>query len=123
MGKFEKDRTEKLIELKKKLKSIEQEYKQNDQIWKDLEDRNKKLNIEIRTLSNTVYQLETTIEKEDLVVTDHAVLRYIERKYKLPIEDTRKEILDLLKSYDVLGKTEKFKGFVIRGNSVITYKD
>jgi len=51
VGKFEKDGTEKLIELKKKLKSIEQEFKQNEQIWKDLENRNKKLNIKIRTLS------------------------------------------------------------------------
>lgn len=122
MSTTEKNKNEKLLKAKKKLKSFEQEFKQNEQIWKDLEERNRKIRSEIKQLNNTINLLESNIQ-QNLHVTDHAVLRYIERKYKLPIENIKNEILDQLKLHNVLGETENFMGFVIRNNSVITYLD
>lgn len=124
MAKQDKERTEKLIEYRKLLRSYETELKQNEGIRRDLEQRNKELVGKIKHLSNTISQLEQ--ENKELVITDHAILRYIERKFKMPIEDVKKEILTIISSCDVaklgIGDSNNCLGFVIRGNSVITYK-
>jgi len=120
MGRIEKEKYEKLLDSKKKLKNLEQELKQNDQICRDLQVRNRKVSSDIRNLSNIIAQNESTLKKE-WQITDHAVLRYIERKYQLPIEDVKKEISEMIKNYG-LGDTDNFMGFVLRGNTVITYK-
>jgi len=120
MGTKEKVKYDKLLESKKKLKTLEQEYKQNEQIYKDLQERNRKIEHELIGLRNKIRQLEVPSKSDGLLITDHAVLRYIERKYSMPIEDVKKEIRDLLDSYN-LGDSDNIGGFVIRGNSVLTY--
>lgn len=104
----------------KKLKNLETEYTQNSQINKDLADRNRTLNDEIRKLKTQISQMER--QTEGWHITDHALLRYIERKYKLPVDKIRQEILTTLKDYN-WGDTDNCMGFVVRGNSIITYRN
>jgi len=124
MGRLDKERSEKLLEYKKVLRSCETELRQNETIRKDLEVRNKELLTKIKQLSNSVSQLER--DSKDLVVTDHAILRYMERKFKMPVEDVKKEILGIVNSCDRaklgIGDSSNCLGFVIRGNAIITYK-
>lgn len=124
MSRLDKERTDKLLEYKKVLHSCEVEVKQNEQIRKDLETRNRELLNKIKQIANSISQLEK--ENKDLVITDHAILRYMERKFKMPIEDVKKEILVIINSCDRaklgIGDSSNCLGFVIRGNSVITYK-
>jgi len=124
MGRLDRERTDKLIDNKKLLHSCETELRQNEEIRKDLETRNKELLSKIKQLTNSIIQLEK--ESKGLVITDHAILRYMERKFKMPIEDVKKEILLIINSCGReklgIGDSSNCLGFVIRGNSVITYK-
>jgi predicted nuclease with TOPRIM domain len=119
MSKLHKQNDERLLQMKKKLKSLENELKENKQISEDFLKRNKELQAEIKNISNTITQLENKIPKE-MQLTDHAILRYIERKHLFPVEDIRQEISELLLDCEVYGET-KFMGFVISNNTVVTY--
>jgi chromosome segregation ATPase len=121
MSKEHKQNDERLFQMKKKLRTLETELKENKQISEDYLKRNKELQTEIKNISNTITQLENKIPKE-VQLTDHAVLRYIERKYSYPVEKIRQEISNLLHDCDFFGET-KFMGFVIRNNSVVTYEE
>ena len=117
--KTKKDEDDELAAIQKKLKTLEQEYTQNDQIHRDLYARNRVVGEEIKSLK---YQLARMAKlSEGWHITDHALLRYIERKYNLPVSEVKKEILGVLKNYN-LGDSDNCMGFVVRGNAVITYR-
>lgn len=120
MSKRTKDRTQKILEYEKLIHTYTQELKQNTQIKKDLESRNNELSGKIKQLSNTISQLKNN--NKELNLTDHAILRYVERKYNTPIDEIKEEILKILNCYDsAIGDTDNWFGFVIKNNSVVTY--
>lgn len=85
----------KLSHLKNKLETL---FSQKNDIQKDITSTSlevDKTEKEIKTLMS---------QPKSVVVTDHAVIRYIERVYKLNLEDLKQEIL----TDDVLEAIEKF---------------
>lgn len=58
----------------------------------------------------------------DIVVSDHAVLRYMERKLKLNVQGIRDEVLseELKRVVDKIGNCT-VNGFVVRERTVVTY--
>ena len=57
---------------------------------------------------------------QDFYITDHAVLRYLERHHRLfNLKEVRKEIRDLLK--DEIAPHTNIKGFKVTKTAVATY--
>jgi rRNA-processing protein FCF1 len=120
MASVDKQRNEKLDALKKDLKRVENELRDNRQITDEMLKRQRILNSESYTIKNSISQLEQ--QQKDIVVSDHAVLRYLQRKRGIPVEETRSEIASMFKNLDPTLGELTVSGFVIKGNSVITYK-
>jgi hypothetical protein len=103
-------------EITRQIGALERELKDSDQITRDMLERRQTILRELASLRNA---LQTFIPKE-LTVSDHAVLRYAERHYKFPIDKIRGEIHARLKTAKNVGEIT-FMGFVIKGNTVVTY--
>jgi len=108
-----------MVAVVKRLKTLEKEYGQNAQIGQDIYTRNKVLLEEIKTAKGQIARMEKMTAGWH--ITDHALLRYIERKYKLPIDAVKKEILEIVKDYN-LGDSDNCMGFVVKGNAIVTYR-
>lgn len=70
------------------------------------------------------HQLENDLRQmkpPDLIVTDHAVLRYLERAHYINVEEVRSEMKSMLGGAVHLGGDMRVSGFVIKNNTVITY--
>ena len=106
-----------LDEIEKELRSLRREYEDTGQIVKDLQDKRQDTHDKIRALEREQSKL---CEADSLQISDHAILRYAERHYGLDVEDLKKEMRTKLKGASEL-KTLRFEGFVVKGNSVVTY--
>ena len=71
-------------------------------------------------------KIESLEKPKELRVTEHAILRYLERVNKIDLKEIEKAILtpELIKMTEVLGKNGKFPindfNIVIRDGSVVT---
>lgn len=102
--------------LEKELKILEREMADSDQIVADMQARRRTLEKKVSSLRNTI----ATTKPKNIVVTDHAVLRYLEREHGIGVEEVREEIMERLRGAENIGILQ-FQGFVIRGNHVVTY--
>lgn len=88
----------------------------------EIEDRILWINIEKANLERERLKLFKTINKikpnEPVKVSDHAVVRYLERKYNMDVDDVREEI----RSYFITGVDDGIYGpWVVKENTVVTY--
>lgn len=111
-----KNRGEKIKELEKELSGLERRISDSIETVRAMQEQSKKDSIRVAAIKN---QLKSIVPKE-LVVSDHAVLRYLERKFNISISDIKKEILSQCSGLEQLGSV-KAQGFVIRDNVVVTY--
>lgn len=109
-------KAEKQAELEKRLRELEREHKDTDQVMSEMGVRRKKVEIEIKQIRNQLSQLKPKV----VGVTDHALLRYIERRHGIDVAKYKKEILDQIGTSADLGTITAF-GFVIKDNNVVTY--
>lgn len=104
-------------EVEKQLKPLRRELADNDQIVREMQTRRAVLAKKIRKLEEQLKQLQ---KPKDLVVSDHALLRYMERHQGIAIEEVRAEIQKALNGVQEIGSV-KFGGFVVQGHTVVTY--
>lgn len=109
-------RHERQVELEKRLKELEREYHDTGEVVAQMNTRRKQVESEIRQLRNQISQLKP----KELGVTDHALLRYMERHLGIDVEGIRKEILEKVAQLPDLGSM-KIAGFVVKEKSVVTY--
>lgn len=109
-------RHEKVTELEKQLKQLEREHKDTEQIMSDMGVRRKKVEIEIKQIRN---QLSSMTPKE-VGITDHALLRYLERHCGINVEAARFDMMEKVKACKDMGAITVL-GFVVKNNSVVTY--
>ena len=86
-----------------------------------------------RDLNKAKQVLDNLKKKKDKIdklselprVTDHAIVRYIERRCNIDIDHIRKEILseELVTKVRALGGNCNYQGVVVKDNTVITVKD
>ena len=107
---------ERIQSLEKEIRNLETEFKENEEICQQMAARRKVID---STLRDRRAQLSHLTPKQ-FIVTDHALLRYLERHYNIDMDAHRREILAQVDSFKELG-TVKAKGFVIKNNAVITY--
>jgi septal ring factor EnvC (AmiA/AmiB activator) len=104
--------------LTKELHKLRKEEASISEVIRDTQKHQSKLQKEIAVLQNQLTSLQAT--EKNLIVSDHAVLRYAERHYNIPVEKIRQEMADKLKGAEKLGNV-KVQGFVVRGHTVVTY--
>lgn len=104
-------------EVEKELKPLKRELTETDQIMRDMQTRRNVVAKKVQQLEN---QLKQLMKPKDLVVSDHALLRYMERRQGIAVEEVRQEIREALIGATDLGSL-KFKGFVVQGHTVVTY--
>lgn len=107
---------ERILEVEKQIKALENELRDSDQIVKDMQARRGDILKKLSSLKNTLFNLKP----KNLVVSDHVVLRYLERHYDIPIEAVKKEINDKMASAKNMGDL-RFDGFIVKGNVVVSY--
>lgn len=100
----------------KELASIQRELRENNEIVQGLAARKKILLSQESQLKNTLKQLIPT----SFTVSDHAVLRYIDRHCGFDVEKLRQEICSLVISFADLGEMER-NGFRIKDQTVVTF--
>ena len=117
---------------KKELEEAKKEKEKLKEDWKKEDDKvNQKIKgIEI-SLSCVNKELEDfdkkTVERGTLSVSEHALLRYLERVYKIDIEAVKKEILtdEVVSNFKGIGPGKfphKSGKVMIRGNTVVTFE-
>lgn len=104
-------------EILKELKSLEGELSTNEQIVNDMQNRKSTLKNKINKLKNS---LEHVKPPPSIHISDHALLRYMERHQNIDVEGVRQHIRELLAGSESV-VSFKFLGFVVKGNTVITY--
>jgi septal ring factor EnvC (AmiA/AmiB activator) len=109
-------RHEKVTELERKLRELEREHKDTEQIMSDMGVRRKKVEIEIKQLRNQL----TSLQPKEIGVSDHALLRYLERHCGINVEAARFDMLEKVKCLKDFG-TVTAAGFVIKNGTVVTY--
>lgn len=112
---------ERLKTYQKKLKGLETELKDTNQILSDLDARRKQLWIEVEQTKSAIRALEMKAPKET-VISEHAVLRYLERKLGMNIDEVRSEIKNQVQGFDPTLGEAKVSGFVIKNNTIVTYE-
>jgi len=79
---------------------------------KQLRNKKKMLSMEQNSLQSNIDKLQNQLnmEKAEIKVSDHALIRYLERKLSLDLNDIRSEIMSekLLSYANMVGKTGKF---------------
>jgi regulator of replication initiation timing len=110
-------KSERILEIEQKIRQLEREQTDSDQIMQSMQERARVIQKELRRLRSHLSHLKPN----KLVVSEHAVLRYAERFHAIPVEDIRKEIEEKLKGAKDLQELH-FQGFVVKNNTVITYK-
>lgn len=111
-----------------KLKSLYVEKKNLDVELNDLHEKKAAINEKLAIVHGALIIVDRQIlnlTKNDPVVTEHAIIRYLERKYDLDLKEVCKEILPkkVIQQYRALGDGKypigKFKA-VIKNNHVVT---
>lgn len=113
------------IKDEKKLKSLKTRLKKEqgklDALISEIEDTQalaRQASVRVKNLENEIKIL--TANKKDLIVSEHAILRYLERTYSLDIEDIKKQLSEGLPT-GVNGKFPKDgKTYIIKNNTIIT---
>lgn len=106
------------------LKKLKAEY---EVLNTDCKNRQRELGVKKNHIRDLEYKIEKYLDK-DIVVSEHAVLRYLERSLDLDIEVIKKRILteEIRKQYEVLGNgsfpIDSNVKAVIRDNIVVTVK-
>jgi hypothetical protein len=104
-------------EVEKRIQLLERELTDSAQIVQDMVARQKKVSSELKNLRNQLSQIK---KPKRITVTDHVILHYAERHYKLPIDQIRQEIMEKLNGAETL-KDIKYCGFIVKDNAVVTY--
>ena len=102
-------------ESKSELARLERELKDNAETVQAMIDRQDFLNKEINRHKNRIRDLTP----KTLEVSDHAVLRYIERHVGINVDRIRDNIASTLSQWN--GVNGDFGGFRIQNNKVVTY--
>lgn len=105
---------------------LEREKAERWELGKKAKDINNKVKECERRISKLELEIENFAEGE-LVVSEHAILRYLERVELIPVEEIPAKILtqEVIRIYNVIGGGkiplgETGKHLVIKGNTVIT---
>lgn len=106
---------DRILELEKNIKHLERKIQDADQIMKDLAKQIKTDSMKLADLKNTLNQLIPG----EVTISDHAVLRYLERHVKINVEAYRDEIKNIVGSSNI--SELKFRGFTLKNNTVVTY--
>lgn len=111
-------RYERRYEAQRELELVQKELRENLEIGEGLEKRRRELFAKQAELKNTIAQLTPT----KFTITDHAVLRYMERSKGLDVAAVRNEIMGLVIPLADMGVgTGEVAGFKIKDNTVVTY--
>lgn len=111
-----KSKGDKIKELEKELSALERKILDCDQVVSDMLTQKKKDVSRAAAIKNQI----SNLKPKELTVSEHALLRYIERKYNMSLAELKKEILSQVQGLGEFG-TVKAHGFVIKGNVVATY--
>jgi ATP-dependent Clp protease ATP-binding subunit ClpA len=109
-------RHERLAEVQKQIAALRRELKENQEISDGLAARRRAIDADLKQLENTAAQLAPV----ELTVTDHAVVRYLERHCGFDVRRLRQEIADLLQGFADANDAEVC-GFKIKGKTVVTF--
>jgi septal ring factor EnvC (AmiA/AmiB activator) len=103
-------------EVEKNLKALRRELTDNEQITAEMSQRRNTLKQKIQKLENQLEQLKP----KKIRISDHALLRYMERHQGIAVEEVRQHMLNELKGAEEIG-LHKYAGFVLQGGTVVTY--
>jgi len=107
---------ERIAEKEKELKALEREEKDTKDIVSGLQQRLSTIARKINDLRNALRDMKP----KNLQVSDHVVLRYLERNHGINVDGVRKEIKEMLEGAEHFGDL-KVGGFIVKGNTVVTY--
>lgn len=110
------NRGERIAQIEKELKSARSELDGINEAISGLQERRAVVDRQARALANQLDQLKP----KELQITDHVVLRYMEREQGIDVEGVRAMLKERLQGAENMGAL-KVQGFVIKGNAVITY--
>jgi len=105
-------------------RDLEAELKKLRRKKQDLDPMVIDLKHQLRVTDERIIEVErrlANMKPANLTVSEHCILRYAERHYKVPVDQIAKEILDKVRAVSELGDVQAL-GFVIRNNVVVTYK-
>lgn len=111
-------------EIRRKKKALEAELELNKEAIAEKQRKGNKLLQEIRELEHNLEMIER--RKGKVVVTDHAIVRYMERVSGIDIDAIRSEIREIVPSHERLkgiNNLNVFKGshkIVIKDSAVVT---
>lgn len=103
-------------EAEKELKALRRELADTDPVLQQMNQRRNWVTQKIKKLENQLEQLKP----KELKVSDHALLRYMERHQGIAVEEVRQHIQNELKGALEIG-LHKYAGFVLQGHTVVTY--
>ncbi len=103
-------------EAERKLKALNREIEDSEGIERELVSRIGALKKEREQVKNKL----ATLSPDQVKVSDHAVLRFIERHYGLDFEAERKKIQTAASAMK-LGPNFRGAGVVVCNNTVVTY--
>lgn len=107
---------ERIAEKEKELKALEREEIDTKDIVSGLQKRLSTIARKTNEIKNALRDMKP----KDLQVSDHVVLRFLERNHGIDVEGVRKEIREKLSGAENLGNL-KVAGFIVKGNTVVTY--
>lgn len=110
-------RHERAKEIEKRIKELEREVANADQIMTDLGMQRKKADIELKQARNHLDQ----ITPKEIGISDHALLRYLERHLNINVEAARFDMMEKVKCLKDFGSTVTVGSFVVKNNVVVTY--
>lgn len=115
-----RERDEKIEELERESRALRKELGDNQDIATQMTKRRQTIEQRLVIINNQLKQLRPkALQKPN--ITDHAILRYAERHYGLQLDTLRQEIAAAIGDVDPSLGEVRFKGFVLKGSSVITY--
>jgi hypothetical protein len=120
MAQLRSEKQAKLIDLEKRLKTLMSEFTSSKQLVDDMFKRQREVDGMIKNIEGEIYKLKMSMP-ENLTVTNHAMLRYAERRYGFQAAKVEQEIKDMCKGAELGLDEVHFNGFVIKNNAVITY--
>lgn len=124
MKSAEPSHKDKIVSAEKQVAALEQQLRSTLQILEDLQAQvgqtRERLSVAKRRLADLRYA-----HPGDLWVTEHALLRYLARHHGVDVVAAEKEIREIIAGVppEMQATEVHFKGFVLRGNRVITYME
>lgn len=104
---------------KKEIEKLEKQIEETDEIIEGLEAQQEKNRKRLKVLKETLKNIEGP--ERCVRVSDHALLRYLERNKGIDVEAVRREIRDQLIEIEITDVDMKYNGFIIRNNTAVTY--